>query len=554
MYQDLIHDLFPHRDESGGPAYRPRQFEVIRDTLEALDDDTIDDVVVEAPTGSGKTSVAVTVARVVTRNFWEHERAARAMAVEKEALEMLAWHQAHMITSKKMLQDAYLGDDPSIVLVKGKSNYVCKCPPRGCDWEFTCDDHEKIHGRLCDGACPYTMTRRKAQWAPIALHNFDSFLNQAALGKVFVPRRLLTLDEGHNAEEKLRGFMTLRLEPTLFKSLGLSWSLPKSVTDAVVVGAWVEEMARVLGLKKVSVASDLSMMRAAKDERQIPRMAQLAGFLRRIEHVEEKLDRFLRSRDKTRWVAMEDSGAVVLEPVHAGRFAQGALFSFGHKRLHLSATFLNGRGAYTNSVRMDMRRTCCLTVPSFFPAARRPMTMESAGNLAHARWTQNFPRVAAKIEEIMSRHHDVRGVIHCTSYGMGQEILCAVKNPRLVVYDKMTRDRVVGSFLRGDCDPTSVLVAVGLTEGYDFRDGLSRFQILVRLPYLVPTTLIAERRKEDANYYGWRTALTLVQTYGRGMRSANDWCHTYILDERFKDFVEREKGQLPGWFLEACKC
>jgi Rad3-related DNA helicase len=51
----------------------------------------------------------------------------------------------------------------------------------------------------------------------------------------------------------------------------------------------------------------------------------------------------------------------------------------------------------------------------------------------------------------------------------------------------------------------------------------------------------------------WRTCLTLVQTYGRGMRSADDYCNTYVLDDRFDRFVKVNKGQLPGWFLESIR-
>jgi Rad3-related DNA helicase len=35
------------------------------------------------------------------------------------------------------------------------------------------------------------------------------------------------------------------------------------------------------------------------------------------------------------------------------------------------------------------------------------------------------------------------------------------------------------------------------------------------------------------------------------MRSAEDHCLTYILDDRFPSFVDRYRSLLPDWFLEA---
>lgn len=560
--RELIDDLFPHRRGDGKPAYRRHQFEVIRDTLSAFDDG-VDDVIVEAPTGAGKTSVAVTVARVMTRGFGEARRRARALIDDggdvDGAMEIMAHDQAHLITSRKMLQDAYLGDDPTIVLVKGKSNYECHRRPEDFEGHFSCEDGEHIHGQLCPAHdCPYRRVREDALWSPIALHNFEGFLYQVTMGGVFAPRGLLTIDEAHGCEDRIRNFLTIDLDESLFKSLGLEWARVPDVDDMSAVDAWAMGLLAGVCERIESLRGDLaSDRRHIRTNADIRRVARAMRVIRRLELMQEKLDRFHNSRLLRRpatWVASVDGGRVSLEPVDAARFVPWSLFRFGERRLHLSATFLNARGAYTRSVNLKMSRIRHITVPSGFEAERRPLILRSAGRLGQVSWAQNFPRVVQRLREILRENRGIRGVIHCTSYDMGREIKRAMgREKRLLDYDQETREAIVGDFVAGFSVEDAVLLAVSMTEGFDFKYDLCRFQVLVRVPYLVPTRCVEARKKLDPRFYGWRTALTLVQTYGRGMRSADDWCRTYVLDERFTDFVDREGDQLPGWFTEAIR-
>ena len=91
-----------------------------------------------------------------------------------------------------------------------------------------------------------------------------------------------------------------------------------------------------------------------------------------------------------------------------------------------------------------------------------------------------------------------------------------------------------------------------MTEGIDLPGDLSRWQVICKLPYpYLGDPQIARRRELDPTWYDWRTCLTVVQAYGRSVRSADDFAVTYVLDADFKAFLKRQRGRLPGWFLEA---
>jgi Rad3-related DNA helicase len=45
--------------------------------------------------------------------------------------------------------------------------------------------------------------------------------------------------------------------------------------------------------------------------------------------------------------------------------------------------------------------------------------------------------------------------------------------------------------------------------------------------------------------------LTVLQATGRGMRSADDFCESYILDAQFKRVYEQKPMFLPMWWRES---
>ena len=94
-----------------------------------------------------------------------------------------------------------------------------------------------------------------------------------------------------------------------------------------------------------------------------------------------------------------------------------------------------------------------------------------------------------------------------------------------------------------------------MNEGVDLPGDLCRFQIIYKIPY--PNTQdkqTKKRMKMDNRWYKYQTALSLVQTVGRGMRYEDDYCMTYFIDNRLNDFIlkdELSNNFLPDTFIEA---
>lgn len=126
------------------------------------------------------------------------------------------------------------------------------------------------------------------------------------------------------------------------------------------------------------------------------------------------------------------------------------------------------------------------------------------------------------------------------------EFICLIKTD-----PDIDRDDVIEHI---DSEEPTVLISPSLHLGLDLKDDLSRFQVIVKVPYANLGDRWISARFNGPNgrsWYSWLSALRLVQAYGRSIRSETDWALTYILDSGFKRFVDMNRQILPSWFLEA---
>ena len=59
------------------------------------------------------------------------------------------------------------------------------------------------------------------------------------------------------------------------------------------------------------------------------------------------------------------------------------------------------------------------------------------------------------------------------------------------------------------------------------------------------------KRQMDQEWYYWQTTLKFVQTYGRSIRSKEDWAKTYVLDSAFASLPRKNKNMFPDWVTRA---
>lgn len=480
-------------------------------------------VVIEAPTGSGKSAIAVSLAR--------------------EA------NSAYILTAQKLLQEQYLRDFPDLSLMKGRSNYPCLVAPTHAA-AAPC-----IAGRKfpeCDD-CPYFVQKDIAMAANGAIMNYAYYLAELNYSGGFQPRELLVLDEAHNAEASLMNFVEVTLSDGMLMRAGVSERIPR-MTEEHGYFDFAEDMVPLIKQRSKVLEHDLkqgSLFNAGVLE-QMRAKQWLDNQLTRLRLLVDS-----RAEEFAEWVVERRSGpdgqTITFKPVRVSFFAEPLLFSFGERVLMLSATILDAP-TYLRSLGIEPEDAEVISVTSTFPPEQRPVFLKPVARLTRHYLERDLPKLVAEISDLFASHAHDKGVIHAHSYKIASYIarnLPKKHQARLVTHASADgRDQALETHLTSP-EPT-VLLSPSMTEGIDLADDFSRWQVICKIPYpYLGDPQVAERKRLDPAWYDWRTCLTVVQAYGRSIRSAEDYAVTYVLDADFPTFLKRQKKRLPGWFVEA---
>lgn len=502
--------------------YRPGQKEAIDAAREAFEQGSRF-VVIEAPTGSGKSGIAVTLAREAD--------------------------SAYIVTAQKLLQDQYVRDFPELALMKGRANYPCLIAPTHAA-AAPCLAGRKLPE--CE-ECPYFTAKDVAIAASGTTMNYAYYLAELNYSGGFGERELLVLDEAHNAEAALMSFAQVTLSDELLASAGVPEQLP-SFTDTDGWFDWVAELLPGLSRRALELEEEI---------RQAPIGNELSlSKLRAKQWLEtsaRRLQELLASADdgSVDWVVerqrRRDGQTVSFKPVRVAAFAGEYLFRFGQRVLMLSATILDA-DTYLTSLGIDPADATVIRIGSDFPVRNRPVRLRPAARLTRHHLERELPRLTEAVARIMEEHPTEKGVIHAHSYRIASHLqrhLPASARERLVThFDSSGRDAAL--FEHVSSPDATVLLTPSMTEGIDLADDLARWQILCKIPYAnLGDAQVRARTEQDPAWYDWRTCLSVVQAYGRTVRARDDYAVTYLLDADFPTFLRRQRRRLPDWFMEA---
>jgi ATP-dependent DNA helicase DinG len=248
---------------------------------------------------------------------------------------------------------------------------------------------------------------------------------------------------------------------------------------------------------------------------------------------------------------------VELKPLDISPYCK-YVFDRCSKTLIMSATILNSK-EFCRNVGLNPAEVKFIQVPSDFPIENRliyPLNIAYL-NFRNLQSQETKFKIAKTIDNIMSLNKNYKGIIHTTSYeqlNFIRENISQENTGRLLETDPdMQRDEVIAEHINSTTKPT-VLISPSFNTGLDLKDDLSRFQIITKVPYPnLGDRWTNAKREKDQEWYYWQTALKLVQTYGRSVRSKEDWAKTYILDSAFIYFLRKNGNILPDWFKQAIK-
>jgi ATP-dependent DNA helicase DinG len=416
-------------------------------------------IVLEAPTGFGKSPVAITVARTSGTSY--------------------------ICTSTKDLQTRYSRDFPFVKVAKGKNNFICNvredfirngtymcglCGPNNanecrhtsaeygpcisnplfkhehCRYRISSEDYKINKGSteeevfIDDDAKDFYQKRYSEWWyienlreelriwrpceyyhqintalaSTHAILNYSLFLALSFATYKGIPSRdLLILDEVHRLEEEIVKFVEISISKRRWKRYIPDFKMVNYGFDDIE--SWIEfliELERKMfllteGISEEVAAEDMSEEVAAEAKTETEKLGQAI--------------RNLRSNPRN-WIVSEikeNNNEVInvkLKPLDVSPFCK-EVFEKCTKTLMMSATILD-KGAFCTSLGLAPGEVKFIQVASDFPLQNRPIYPLNIAylNSDSLRQEEVQIKIARATDNLMTLHRNEKGIIHTTSY------------------------------------------------------------------------------------------------------------------------------------------
>ena len=556
---------------------RPNQKKVLDEIDQALKSG-FKFIFLEAPTGFGKSAVAITLSRFLG--------------------------SSHLCTSTKDLQNQYSRDFPYLYEVKGRNNFPCivkedmgineSCEYGPClkDEDYDClyktrlsdyevssegtiyenidinkyalkkyHDKAKQHSQLVRidwKPCTYYHQKWISMKSSHTIYNYKYFLSDLFFSSGINKRKLLILDEAHTLESEISSFKNFILNKDninrFFPKLNLPENKPFDIETHIdfctnlkkQFSDFIDSAERLIENSKTK--RDINIT----DRNLIDAIAYEKNLSLFLEDLQYNKDNWL----VTNIIKSDRDNKITkikIEPLDVSNYFKD-IFDKGIISLLMSATILS-KDNLCNSIGLKNDKVKFIKVEeSEFSIKHRPIYLMNVAWLNARTMNQSLPQISKVIDNLLSVHKNDKGIIHTTSYSQLQFIknnISKENSSRLIESNpKIDRNEMILKHFQS-IKPT-VLISPSMFLGVDLKDDLSRFQIIVKVPYPDLTDKrISVLKQRNPKWYEWNTILRLVQAYGRSVRNSEDYANTYILDSNISYILKNGKDMIPKWFSEA---
>jgi ATP-dependent DNA helicase DinG len=498
------------------------------------------DIVIEAPTGIGKTGIG----------------AAAALWAQQLIVPGKFEPGAYYLVTQKLLQDQLEADIDSFKagFRRGctlKSSIEYNCAQYGTCMAGMRMKHEKRCRELADSNCSYRIAKSNFRFMPLAVTNYPYFFTERTYVGELPPRRVLVADECHTLEKQVLGFVEVNINHEVMTDWAPHLRPVPRMDDIFEFADWLTKVYMPVIENRI-IALNARLEDSPEDRKLLDEVNKAETHYTRNQAA-------LRSiyEDENNWIYWQEEKENGLEsiakPISAAAFMKFLIFDAASIRIYMSA-YPGPKEVFCRSLGLNVEKVAWLKLASTFPIENRPVHMVLVGSMGQKSIETTLPSVLRMAERILKAHSEEKGLIHCHSYKIGQALFDYL-NPRFpgrIIFPKTAKERDNCFAHHSHSEEPTVMLSPSMTEGFNLIGDLARFQIIAKMPYpYLGDKQVAAKRERDPDWYSMQTAMTVIQACGRIVRSDTDTGATYILDSDFKMLYERHPHFFPRWFEEA---
>lgn len=554
-YQKLIESAFSFFDLKP----RSNQVAIVNQILTAFVDNQKKFVVLNAPTGIGKSIIGAVVARCVEQLV--------KVPNDEEMSNMPALFLVGTNTLTEQYADAF-AHNRDFILTKGANNYKCDLisekegkyrNAENCSGMFKTLS-PALYNKHCEH-CEYRVNKQERNKRPYLITNYSMFFISQLYSNFIKTRRLTIFDEAHTINDLFVDHMAINISVFSLKSQqndlmeifadeklidGLNALRNELENDRVNDGNYRKFADRAMDLYyKISEY----LTNKAANTKDISSMIKFVKLQRKFGAFYSKLNDL--KQFEYDHVFEVKNGEYTIKPVFANLFFNGIATS--PHNLLMSATISEDLVEYM--LGLDKSEYEFIKAdPVFDPKNKKVIFLDPISiNYKSLQEQKTLNEISKRVCKVIKRHSGENGIILVPSFKLGSEVSAAIRKAGLKVklFEQSYTEKlseVLEKFKKSK-EP-SVLVSPSLFEGVDLAGDLSRYQIIVKAPY--PS--LGDKRVKHIldNYpvvYELSTVLKLVQGVGRSTRCEKDYATTYMLDTNAKRIF---KGSENIWKNEFC--
>ena len=233
------------------------------------------------------------------------------------------------------------------------------------------------------------------------------------------------------------------------------------------------------------------------------------------------------------------------------------LLNTSKNRVLLSAT-VGLKQAFDENlgVRFTEEESNLKKIPSTFDFSKSPIYYYSKYKLSYTEKNASLKCLKPIIYNLLiNNYKQYKGIIQTASYDLAKEFVkdapCELRSRLLLYENSLEKTNFIKMHEKSN---NTILIGPSLSEGIDLPGDLCRFIIILKVPYAsLKDKLVKAKMELFPSWYKADASNTIIQGIGRGNRSKDDWCVTYIVDGCFGQLYAATKEQYPKELQDRIK-
>lgn len=535
QYETIIRDSFA----TMGFEPRPGQIEGVNLILTEFINNKKTDVVLVAPTGSGKSIVGVVVAEALSR------------LVESGPLKsVFGMHQNVLVDQ----YGATFAEHKLVMQIKGTANYRCGVMDDSAENCVSANLHsmndaDALRKKHCD-SCEYNALRKRRNAVDHLITNYSFVFVDRMYAGLLEPRLIYVWDEAHMLNDVFTEHNAIYVSVQRLKYFltDLSGHKIQGVEDTVRRLLEQLESGKVNDSNYIEFITPLRDAYLASKEffekgmfsalfsKDFQRFKKFGALYKKYGNLSCKISDLLKYDYEHVFDYNADREEFSIKSIFIGKMFD--VIRNSKYNLFMSATLSEDFISYTMD--LDVKSTAFVRMPSHFPKENKKVVFVEPMmnlNVETMKKPETIKGIQSAVVRIVRSHTDLgdSGIVMVPSFILGEKVADALRKSKVktTIFEHVRGEKVAVVLekfkkFKGPC----VLVSPSVFEGVDLAGDVSRFQIVTKVPW--PSLgdkrmkLIADTHKK---MYKAITLHKLIQSLGRSVRSQDDYAATYILDK-----------------------